>query len=227
LPSYRRRGIGSQLLHRAEAYLRQRGASTLLFGSQSPNNPFLFGLQGGCTNVGVVLDEEATTGFLQRHHYVPHRELGIYRRSLARLPLPMDSRFGSIRGSFDIIACGLRHTTWWQESILGPIDAVEYRLQDRATGAIPAQMVLWDMDTFCMHWGESCVGLMELSVLENWRRLGLGKYLLFNVLRHLRERSFAQFEATADPADPAMLGLLRSLEFERVGAGLCYRKASA
>lgn len=224
LPSYRRCGIGSQLLLRAEAYLRQRGASTIFFGSQTPNNPFLFGLHGGCTNVGIVHDDPATLGFMQRHHFRPYREMAIHRRSLARLPAIMDTRFGAIRTHFDIVGCALRRATWWQESTLGPVDAVEYYLQDRATRSIPARMVLWDMEPFHLQWGESCVGLIDLFVQENCRRLGLAKYLVFHVLRHLRERSFSQFEAAVDMANPALMALLHTLEFEPIGAGMCYYK---
>src|SRR5437660_6414253 len=38
-PSHRRRGIGSELLHHAEAYLSAQGATTLRAGPMAPFNP--------------------------------------------------------------------------------------------------------------------------------------------------------------------------------------------
>ena len=226
LPSHRRQGIGSQLLKRAEAYLRQRGAVRAWFGSQAPHQPFLFGLQGGCTCIGLLNDDPAVVHFLQRHGYTHPRRLLLFRRNLAHLPLPLDSRFGAIRANYDILASYLRHAGWWQENVLGPVEAVEYRLQDKVTHGVPARMVLWDMDTFSLHWGQPCVGLIDLQVLPSARRLGLAKYLLLHVLRHLRDRAFATFEAAIDEANRPMLQLLASLEFEAAGQGLSYFKAS-
>jgi ribosomal protein S18 acetylase RimI-like enzyme len=226
LPSYRRQGIGSQLLQRAEAYLRERGAVRAWFGSQTPHNPFLFGLHGGCTNIGVVIDDEASLRFLTRHQYAPTRRLLLFRRNLARLPMPMDTRFGAIRANYDILASYLRHAGWWQESVLGPVEAVEYRLEDKVTHGIPARMVLWDMDTFGLHWGQACVGLIDLQVNESARRLGLAKYLLLNVLRHLRDRSFVSFEVAVEESNRPMLALLGTLEFEPIGQGVSYFKSS-
>jgi ribosomal protein S18 acetylase RimI-like enzyme len=225
LPSYRRQGIGSRLLALAEEYLRRKGAAAIRFGSQAPANPFLFGLHGGCTNAGVLSGESAAAGFLARRGYVVGRRVGLFQRSLTRLTAPNDPRFTSLRMQYDIIAGAMRRAGWWRECVLGPVEAVEYRLQAKFTGAVVARAVLWDMDTFCMHWGVSCVGLYEMSVEPGMRRGGLGKYLLINVLRHLRERSFHQFEAPADLADAAAVGLLTGLEFGQVETGTVYKKA--
>ena len=42
-PSHRHLGIGGELVRRGEQYLIERGAKTLVFGSQWPTNPHLFG----------------------------------------------------------------------------------------------------------------------------------------------------------------------------------------
>ncbi|MFQ3591614.1 MAG: GNAT family N-acetyltransferase [Gemmataceae bacterium] len=226
LPSYRRQGIGSQLVLRAEAYLRQRGAVRAWFGSQTPHNPFLFGLHGGCTTIGLVDNDEASLRFLTRHGYDTPRRLLLFRRHLARLPIPMDTRFGAIRANYDILASYLRQAGWWQESVLGPVEAVEYRLEDKLTHGVPARLVLWDMDTFSLHWGQPCIGLIDLQVIPSARRLGLAKYLMLNVLRHLRDRSFAFLEVAVAEDNQAMRLLLSSLEFEPVGQGVSYFKPS-
>src|SRR5262249_54118619 len=43
-PAFRRRGIGTELLRRCEAYLRERGTQNLHMGVTRPVDPFYFGL---------------------------------------------------------------------------------------------------------------------------------------------------------------------------------------
>src|SRR6185369_5804215 len=50
-PSHRRQGIGSELLRRAEEYLRSKGAREILAGPRAGANPFTFGLYGGADSV--------------------------------------------------------------------------------------------------------------------------------------------------------------------------------
>lgn len=224
LPSCRRKGVGSGLLAAAEAYLRSHGVASIVVGGQAPANPFLFGLYGGCNSPGVLSGEEAAAPFLARHGYSPLRRYGVFQRALARVPAATDPRFTRLRGQYDILAGPLRRAGWWRECVLGPVEAVEYRLQDKQTGVMAARTVLWDMDTFGTYWGESCVGQFEMTVEPALRRQGLAKYLLLGVLQHLRERSFHRFEALADLDDAAGVGLLTGLGFQHVDTGTSYGK---
>src|SRR5262249_46138742 len=70
-PSYRRRGVGSQLLRLCEEYLTKRGAKTLSAGMIWPLNPFYYGLYGGSDAPGFLLSDEAAEPFLKRNHYQP------------------------------------------------------------------------------------------------------------------------------------------------------------
>ena len=56
-PSHRRRGVGRELLRRAEGYLTSRGADVVVFGSQRPYNPYLFGLYGGANSPGILASD--------------------------------------------------------------------------------------------------------------------------------------------------------------------------
>jgi ribosomal protein S18 acetylase RimI-like enzyme len=223
-PSYRGKGLGRHLLGLGEEYLRQHGATAALAGCMAPDNPFLFGLYGGCNSAGLMSGEEAARPFFERRGYAVGRSCGVFRRSLARLQLFEDPRFEEIRQRYDIIAAPHRQAGWWRECVLGPVETVEYRLQDKQSAEVPARTVLWDMDTFTMHWGLSCVGMIEFTVEPAHRRRGLAKYLMENVFRHLRSRSFHLFEAQADLNCQAALGLLGLFEFQQVEAGHCLRK---
>jgi ribosomal protein S18 acetylase RimI-like enzyme len=227
VPARRRQGIGSELLRRAEEYLRGRGARELLAGPQSPNNPFTFALSGGCDSPGFLASDTLARPFFEKHGYQIDRSAGIFQRALARMQMPSDPRFPAIRQKYDIIAAPYHHAGWWRECVLGPIEAVDYRLQEKGTDRAVASCVLWDMETFGPLWGQSCVGMIDLVVEPAFRRQGLARYLLAQILRHLREQPFQVFEAQALLDNTAALGLLQGLGFQQVDVGQRFRRGSS
>jgi ribosomal protein S18 acetylase RimI-like enzyme len=226
VPAYRRQGIGSQLLRRAEEYLRSRGAREIRFGSMAPQNPYLFGLYGGCNSPGVLASEAMAGLFLERRGYQVARSCGILQKAMDRLFVPNDPRFHAHVQRYDIVVAPFNRAGWWRECVLGPIEAFEYRLQEKNKTQQLARAVLWDMGTFAPLWGESTVGMIELEVAPNLRRQGLARYLLTQILRHLRQHPIKQFETQADLANEAFVGLLRGLGFAQVETGHCYRRTT-
>src|SRR5262249_51183336 len=81
-PSHQRRGIGSELLLRSEAYLKERGAQTLFAGLGRPLTPFYFGLFGGSNMPGMLLSEKAAAPFMEVHRYRPWETTLIFQRLL-------------------------------------------------------------------------------------------------------------------------------------------------
>jgi ribosomal protein S18 acetylase RimI-like enzyme len=226
LPAYRRKGIGRELLHRAEDYLRKRGARELLFGSMAPRNPFLFGLYGGGDSPGVLASEQAARPFLEKCGYKVARTCGIFRRPLERAAAVADPRFAALKQRYDVVAVPYSKGGFWRESILGPVEAVEYRVQDKRGGQVAARLVVWDMETFAQAWGEAGVGLIDMEVVQGVRRQGVGKYLFSQVVRHLRQQPFQFLEAQTDLDNAALLGLLKGFDFQQMETGHCYRKAT-
>ncbi|MBY0232699.1 MAG: GNAT family N-acetyltransferase [Gemmataceae bacterium] len=225
LPSYRRQGVATRLLAQAEDYLRAKGAREAVAGGMTPDNPFLFGLYGGADSPGFLAGDEGARPFLEKLGYALARTRCVFQRQLTRLQMPADPRFAAFRPRYEIIAALASKPGWWRECVLGPVEAVEYVLRDKASGEAHARVLLWDMDTFGTHWGQPCAGVLEIETRPAHRRKGLAKYLLANVMRHLRERSFHLMEAQAAPDDAPALALLRLLEFQQVEAGHSYRKA--
>jgi GNAT superfamily N-acetyltransferase len=225
LPDYRRQGVGSELLRRAEAYLTRRGARELLAGGMAPRNPYLFGMYGGCDSPGILATEPGARPFFEKYGYQIAQTCGIFQRELERMYLPADPRFQAIRQRYDIIATPYSQAGWWREGVLGPIEAVEYRLQDKQSEQISARAIMWDMETFAQEWHQACVGLIDLHVEPPFRRQGLAKYLLAQVLRHLRQQPFQIFEAQAALDNEPMLRMLRGLEFQQVETGNCFRRS--
>jgi GNAT superfamily N-acetyltransferase len=223
-PRHRRHGVGSELLRRSEDYLRGQGAKRLLAGAMTPDNPFLFGLYGGCDSAGFLASHEAAAPFLMKHGYTPARQCGIFQRSLGALQAPADNRFADIRLQYDIVGAPLPADTWWRESVLGPIEVFEYDLRDKKSEEIVASLLLWDMELFGQTWKQSCVGLLDLQVEPSVRRRGLGRYLLSQVLRHLRDQTFGLFEARIDLDNAPGIAFFESLGFVRVETGTTYQR---
>src|SRR5262245_65835195 len=51
---YRRRGIGRELVQKAEEYLRGRGAKVIFAGESGRRNPYYLGLYGGAESAGML-----------------------------------------------------------------------------------------------------------------------------------------------------------------------------
>ena len=226
IPPRRRQGIGSELLRRAEEHLRGQGALHFLAGPQAPDNPFTFGLYGGCNSPGFLDSDPLARSFLEKHGYQPDRGAGLFQRSLARVQMPADPRFGTIRQKYDIIAAPYHQAGWWRECVLGPVEAFDYRLQEKGTEKTVAHCILRDMETFVPLWGQSCVGLIDLLVEPAFRRQGLARYLLAQILRHLRDQNFQLFEALALLDNPAAVGLLGGLGLQQVETGQRFRRTA-
>jgi ribosomal protein S18 acetylase RimI-like enzyme len=227
-PSHRRRGVGSELLRRCEAYLGGRGATALQAGPMPPNNPFYLGLYGGSESAGFLASDAAAEPFLLRHGYARHAACLVFHRRLEGAINAADARFLAIRRRFELLAQPRKGAaTWWQECVLGPIELYDVLLRDRATGEVAARAAAWEMLGFCRQDGAPAFGIIDLAVREGLRRQGLAKFLLVHLLRYVQEQCFALVEVQADERNEAAAGLYRGLGFEQVDTGRAYRKAGA
>jgi ribosomal protein S18 acetylase RimI-like enzyme len=224
VPARRRQGVGSELLRRAEEYLRGRGARLLLAGPQAPTNPFTFALYGGADSPGFLAGDTLARPFFEKHGYQVDRSVGVFQRGLARIQVPPDPRFTALRQKYDIVATAYQDAGWWRECVLGPIDAYDYRLQEKGSEVAVARCILWDMETFQTLWGQSCVGMIDVEVEPGVRRQGLARYLLAQVMRHLRDQPFQLFEAHVPLDNAAALGLVQGLGMQQVETGLRFSR---
>jgi ribosomal protein S18 acetylase RimI-like enzyme len=220
-PGHRRQGIGAELLRRTEDYLRRRGARQLRAGPLRPNNPFTFGLYGGSESAGFLDSDALARPFLEKHGYHTDAGVTVLHHRLGQATAA-DGRFADYRRLYEVQPRSLPRQSWWQECVRGPIDPAEFRLVDRARGTVAAAAVLWEMDTYRPRWDEHAVGVLDLTVLPEQRRRGLGKFLLAQILRYLREQFFTLVEVQVAEGNAAGLGLVRQLGFGPVDAGRGY-----
>ncbi len=222
IPAFRRQGIGSELLRRAEEYLRQRGANTLTAGPVGGLNPFTFGLYGGSNSPGFLESDAAAQPFLERRGYQMRNTTLVFQRTLDR-PLSLaDGRFPAFRQRFEIHA-GLRPaSSWWQEGALGPVEMYEYQLFDKSAGRGAARAYLWEMDTFRPRWNNHGIGIVDLEVEPAQRGQGIAKFLLAQILLHLQEQFFSLAEIQVREENAAAVKLLSGLGFTQVDRGHGY-----
>jgi len=223
IPPYRRQGIGTELLRRAEEYLRLRGARTLLAGPSGWLNPFTFALYGGSAAPGFLESDTLAGPFFESHGYQVTRTTRVWQRHLDRAPMIGDVRFGACRQRYEIHAGPWHGAGWWRECVVGPAEVQEYRLQDRG-GAVAARAQVWVLDTYTLRWNEQAIGVIGLEVDAGLRRRGLARFLCAQLLRHFHEQFFTLVEVQAPADDPAAEGLLRGLGFEVVDAGHRYAR---
>jgi ribosomal protein S18 acetylase RimI-like enzyme len=219
VPEYHRKGVGAELLRRAEDYLRCGGATTLLAGAMSPLNPFTFAIYGGSDSPGFLDSDPSARPFFEKQGYKVRDTVLVMHRRLEEPLALVDVRFSAYRQRLEIHARSLPAVSWWQESVIGPIEMVEYLLVDKAAAKQAARAVLWEMETFRPRWEDHAVGVLGLEVLPELRRQGLGKFLLAQILRHLQEQYFTLAEMQVAEDNVPALELARLLGFQSVDSG--------
>ena len=224
-PSHRHLGIGGELVRRGEQYLIERGAKTLVFGSQWPTNPHLFGLYGGSNSPGVLESDADAKPFIEKHGYAQTSSMIVFQRKLD-IPLTLaDSRFNLLRKRYDInLLKSAAVASWWQECVWSSLEPAEFRVMDKLTGFPAARAIAWELEGFNWKWNAPSAGIIDVQVRPDLRKLGIAKMLLTHVLRFLQDQFFGIAELQVRADDPAAIGLCKSVGFEPIDIGHVYEK---
>jgi ribosomal protein S18 acetylase RimI-like enzyme len=224
-PEDRRQRVGTELLGRCEAYLRERGATLLRAGTIRPVKPFYLGVYGGSNAPGFLKSDPDADPFFRARGYQPDHRVLVFDR---RLDLPLnivDARFGALRKRYEPQALPqARLGSWWRECVFGPLEPFEFRLDDKQTGQTAARALFWEMTDYGWRWGGPAAGVIDVQVRNDLRRQGLGRFLLAQLLRHLQEQYFAVAEVQVPAEDETAARLFRSLGFLQVDEGVSYTK---
>ncbi len=227
--SARGKGIGSQLLQQTEEYLKARGAQTLLAGSRAPLNPFYFGLLGGSDSPGFLATDKAAEPFLQKRGYSIDGTTLVLQRPLPSQTLIFpDPRFATLRRKYDVkFAVRTRRASWWRECVLGPVELMEFRLEDKSTRDAVASVGVWEMQGFSQRWGAAALGITDVLVRDDLRRKGLARFLIASLLKQAQEQYFTLAEVNVPADNAAALALFGGLGFEQVDVGHSFRKTAS
>jgi ribosomal protein S18 acetylase RimI-like enzyme len=225
LPAYRRRGIGTELLMHSERYLWSNGAQRLVAGPRAPVDPFYFSLYGGSKLPGFLASDAEAEPFLGRHAYKAQEKTLILQRELGAKVDQADGRFAALRRQFDVrIVPRGGKMSWWQECVVGPVEPVDFQLEEKGTGRMVARVCLWEMESFGSRWSQSSVGIMDVEVIPELRRRGVAKYLLLQTMRYLQDQYFALTEVQVPATNAEALAFFQDSGFTQVDVGKFYVK---
>jgi len=227
-PAFRKQGIGRELARRAEQFLIAGGATTLHFGAQRPNNPYLFGLYGGSNSPGVLDSDAEAKPFLHKLGYEPGDRICVFQRRLDQAINLADPRLVLLRRRYDIQQLKAAVVgSWFQECVWSTLDPAEFRAVDKLTGMPAARATAWELEGFGWKWSYPSAGIIDVQVRPDLRKQGLAKMLVTHILRTLQDQFFGIGELMVSGDDPSALGLCKSVGFEQVDVGYAYRRTIA
>jgi ribosomal protein S18 acetylase RimI-like enzyme len=227
-PAHRRRGIGTELLARAEAYLRGRGASALYAGPIYPFTPFYFGLYGGSDMPGFLVSDADADRFFTHHGYAVYQTSRVLQRRLDKPVGLADPRFPGHRNRFELrIEPRKRVGTWWHEASQGLVEPFDFRLEEKQGGQFAGHASVWEMEGFSWRWNQPSVGVTEIEIRPDLRHQGVSKFLLAQILRYLQDQFFGIAEVQTLEPNEVAARLCLSLGFEQVDTGRAYQRTDA
>ncbi len=225
-PAFRRQGIGSELLKRAEQYLREKRAETLQAGGHWPNNPFYMGIYGGCDSPGFLVSDPLAEPFFVKHGYRVEQKIRVLQRVLDQPMKMFDPRFVPLRQKFELqFGSPRRLLSPWHEEVHGYVDPLQFVLNDRSSRTWAARTLVWEMEAFSLHWRRPTVGIFDFEVNPPYRKQSVGRYFLSLIMKYIQEQFFTLVELHLDETNQYGLDFLRSLEFQHVDTGQVFVKA--
>jgi ribosomal protein S18 acetylase RimI-like enzyme len=223
---YRRRGIGRELIARAEEYLRGRGAREIYAGESGRRNPFYLGLYGGSDSAGLLESDIAAAPFFMSLDYEPVERYILMRRDITEKKDPFDPKMLAVKRTMKFgVIDHPADATWWWMTRQGRFGSLTFVLVPNAGGPPPAEVTFWEMELHAATRGERTAGITDLKVAVDERRKGYAKALLTEVIRRLREEMVTRVEVSIRSDNEAALNLFRALQFEQFDTGVVYRKA--
>ena len=223
---YRRRGIGRELVARAEGYLRGRGAREIFAGESGRRNPFYLGLYGGADSAGFLESDTGAAPFFTALGYQPAERYQLLYRHIAEKKDPFDPRMLQVKRLMKFgVMDRPSDATWWWMTREGRFGSITFVLVPNAGGPPPAEATFWEMELHAATRGERTAGITRLVVAEPTRRKGYAKSLITEVIRRLRDELVTRVEVTIRDDNVAALNLFKALGFQPFDVGVVYRKA--
>lgn len=224
-PEYRRRGIGRELVARAERYLAAAGSATIFAGPSEGLDPFYVGLYGGSRPSGFLESDPNAAPFFASLGYAEAVRNLIFQRDVGRRSDPVSIRLVTIRRRMELVIdeepeCA----TWWWQSRFGRLDTLVFHLVPKDGSPAVATATVVGLDLYLQKWRERAIGITDLLVNDIERRKGYGQALLLEIGRRLRDEMVTCFDAHVPESNTVVAELLRFIGFEQVDTGVVYRR---
>ncbi len=224
-PAYRRRRIGTELVCRAEDYLRLAGAECVEAGGGLDRNGFYVGIYGGLQPSGWLESAAPWNAFLGSCAYTFSTRTIIMHRNLKTSRDPVSAKLIRHRRQLEMVITDRPSgQPWWWFVRFGHLDSLRFELRPASTGLCVAAGQIIGMDVFIPKWGVRSVGIRGLFVPEGQRLHGYALALVLEMCRRLRDESVQLIEAHVDEQNQGAMKLFRSARFEAAERLVTYRR---
>jgi ribosomal protein S18 acetylase RimI-like enzyme len=219
-------GLASGLIAVAERYLQSRGAKVIYAGALFPLNPFYWGIYGGSEGSAVLASHTAFHRVVIERGYEPAGKTILLEADLT-VAEPRDARAALIRRKTHVeFLDDAQPIHWWQNVALGEFQIMEARLLLKGDQVPIARAQIWDMGWFGRADLRPRVGLVNLEVAPEHRRLGYGRFLVTEIFRRARENMTVAVAVQTSATNVAATALYKSLGFQPVDEAILYRRAN-
>ncbi len=219
--------IARELLARSEAYLKERGATSLFVGSTQDLAPFYLGLYSGSQLSGAVALETEIQQFFGNQGYSTSPYAKVMRRDLASFRPPVDRDLMQVRRQYQLVKqTETLATTWWEAAQFATIERVEFVLLPKGKGSPVGLAKFWDVQPLATAWGVHAAGLLSIEVNEQPRATAsaLATHFMSESLKQMQSfgATLAEFHVRAD--DSLLADVCAKLAFEESDQGILFRK---
>jgi ribosomal protein S18 acetylase RimI-like enzyme len=219
--------LADELLRRAEAYLRGRGAKVIYAGGIRPLNAFYLGLYGGSELPGVLVTDPVLNAAYLRNGYREIDRVNILQLELARYRPPITRTQRQLRRELSLREIYSPPAgSWWEVCTIGEFEQLRFSLAMTGSERPLAEVDFWDIEPLSTCWGVATAGMFDLRVADDRRRQGLATFLLGEAFERLRGRGIVLVEAQTMQHNQPALALYAKLGFAKVDEGVVYRKDS-
>lgn len=224
-PNYRRKGIGRELVSRAEAYLKSKGATQIFAGSSGLRSPFLSGLYGGTRPSGFLVSDAAAAPFIESMGYQPVESTRIYQRDLLGQKSPIKFHLVNLRRKMQLtISDDYQAPNWWWLTRLGRLETLHFELVPKSGEAAVASATVVGLDLYIPKWEERVIGLTDVLVREDQRGKGYGQILLLEIARRLQDELITKLEMHIDESNVVACQVAEAVGYAQVDTGIVYQR---
>lgn len=221
-PHEQKTAIEDGLLARCEAYLRHRGAQTILGGGSPDEGGFYLGLYGGSDLPGILDSAPAMQDVFRRAGYREAGRIAVLRRPLAGFRPPVNRLQVAIRRATTVrVIDEPTRRTWWEAATTTGIALRRYELRGEADTLLGSAS-FWDVQPLAASWGLAMAGLLRIDIEGTRRRQGLANYLVAEALADLGKEGTTVVETQVAEENAAAMKLFAKLGFHATDRGTIF-----
>lgn len=234
-----RKAVTAKLLTLLEEVYRKNGAEVLTAGAVYPDAPFYFGMYVGGESYGIHEKNSFANSLLKKNGYVLYKRYDILKVNLQNYYSPYTRQRRAIQSNFDMRSVFYpMPATWWEAVARCTLECRRYELypkneDTRCANVLVERMIIPveeqknkenDGNTASVKTERRYAGIHHLEVEPDFRRQGLGKYLVKAILEIFQKKDVKSVEFLIPEDDPAARRIFFDLNPTSINSGLVYRK---